>query len=261
MLRQQATQLLRSLLDEQNLRDWKLSLTIDTYKPFLGMCDARNKRIILNAHHIDTHPDVEVINTIRHEVAHALTIGHAHDELWAAKARELGCDDVSPCATYSLNPDAIDAIRSGAQLEVSYEERTVREPKYKITKLVDKCQICGKVAKAKSVKIVKTSGGHKKVITLECNHIEVRDAEAISDFESVTFDGNETCKHEWTMPLDARVKYKTICSICNAKRLYPFQITGAQALEAASGRFALLDEMGLGKTIMPLAYLKFHSKA
>ena len=117
------------------------------------------------------------------------------------------------------------------------------------TKLVEKCIVCGKVAKAKQVQIVNTSGGHKKVITLECNHIEIRDAEATNDYESITFDGNDSCAHEWN---------STVCVKCNAKKLYAYQADGARALEAANGRLAIFDEMGLGKTIQALAYLKFH---
>src|SRR5258708_37428844 len=111
MTRPEATNLTRELLDLHGLHDWKVHLTIDARSVFLGLCSYRDKRIILNAFHIDTHPDVEILNTIRHEVAHALTQGHSHGEVWQAKAKELGCDNVSPCASYGLNAEAIDAIR------------------------------------------------------------------------------------------------------------------------------------------------------
>ena len=90
MTRTDATKLLRQSLDQNGLTDWHLRLTTDLTKPFLGMCMPKDKCIILNAHHIDTHPDAEIENTILHEVAHALTVGHGHDDVWATKARELG---------------------------------------------------------------------------------------------------------------------------------------------------------------------------
>jgi len=252
MLRQQASNFLREQLDLNGLQEWHVRLTTDLSRPFLGMCSYKDKCIILNAHHIDIHPDVEVKNTILHEIAHALMPMHGHDSFWMEKAKALGCDDLSPCSTLSLPPSAIDAIRSGADLEVSFETRTVRDVHYKVTKLQDKCPSCGKIAKEKSFKEVKTSGGYKKVIFLECGHLIVKDVDSQSAFEDITFDGVPTCKHVWN---------KTVCLKCNAKKLFPYQIAGARALERANGKLALLDEMGLGKTLQALAYLKFHPEA
>src|SRR5204862_5403058 len=106
-----------------NLKDWGIRLTTDLTKPFLGLCSYKDKCIILNAHHIDIHPDLDVIDTIRHEIAHALTQGHGHDGVWADKAKELGCLNTQPCSNLSFTPAAIDAIRSGATLEMEIEEQ------------------------------------------------------------------------------------------------------------------------------------------
>ncbi len=261
MNRQIATKHLRDLLDVQGLNDWHIRLTTDITKPFLGLCSYKDRTIILNAFHIDTHPDVEVINTIRHEVAHALTTGHGHDAIWRSKAIELGCDNTNECANYFLSEDAIDAIRSGATLEITYEteiipEQIIRKPIHKISRLQDKCEVCGKVAKVKSRVEVRTSAGMKAVITLECLHVIFRDAESSSAFDLITFDGSPTCQHEWGTGKD-----RTTCAKCGAHKLYDYQITGAQALEKANGRLAIFDEMGLGKTLQSLAYLKFHPEA
>ena len=102
MNRQIATNLARELLTNHGLQDWHVRLTMDMSKPFLGLCSYKDKSIILNAHHLDTHPDAEVLNTIRHEVAHALCPHEQHSDIWAAKARELGCDNTLACANYSL---------------------------------------------------------------------------------------------------------------------------------------------------------------
>lgn len=256
MTRQTATELLRKSLDENSLSDWHIRLTMDVLVPYLGMCSYKDKTVILNAHHIDQHPDEEVRNTILHEAAHALTPGAGHNETWASKARALGCDNTSPCATYALSPDAIDSIRSGATVKIEFTtevipEQIIRTPKHVISRLQDKCEVCGKVAKVRSRQEVKTSAGHKVVITYECNHIVFRDADSTSPFENIRFDGNASCQHQFN---------KTICALCGAKRLFPYQIAGARALERANGRLAIFDEMGLGKTIQALAYLKFHKK-
>jgi superfamily II DNA or RNA helicase len=249
MTRTDATKYLRQRLDEYSLNDWHIRLSTNINATFLGMCSPKDKTIILNAHHIDTHPEIEVIETINHEVAHALTLGHAHDDIWAAKARELGCKNTLPCATYGLSAVAIDAIRSGADVKVDFEEHVIRTPKYNISKLQDKCPTCGKVAKVLTRKEANTSSGRKVVITYECFHVIIKDADSQSPFETITFDGDTNCKHEWN---------KTVCLKCNAKRLYPYQIEGARFLEKANGRAAVFDEMGLGKTIQALAYLKFN---
>jgi hypothetical protein len=251
MERTKASQVLRDLLNEQGLKDWHVRLTMDMTKPFLGMCSHRDKCIILNAFHIDTHPDEEVINTIRHEVAHALTVGHGHDAIWASKARELGCDNTLPCTTYGFDSRAIDAIRSGADLTVEFEEQVIRTPKYTVTRLQDKCPTCGKVAKATKISEVDTDNGRKKITMLECLHIIIENADSVSPFHTITFDGNEKCSHEWN---------KTVCIKCNAKRLFPYQVEGARSIERNNGRFAIFDEMGLGKTIQALAYLKHNKK-
>src|SRR5690349_969704 len=107
MDRQSAIKILRDTLDTNNLKDWHVRLTNDITKPFLGLCSYKDKCIILNAHHIDTHPEPEILNTIRHEVAHALTYGHGHDNIWASQARSLGCDNTLPCSHLSFNPAMI----------------------------------------------------------------------------------------------------------------------------------------------------------
>lgn len=250
----EASKILRSRMDELGLRDWKLKLVTNVEGNFFGMCDSKAKTIILNALHIDSHPRTDVIDTINHECAHALVgPNQGHNSIWQAKAKELGALPVA-CATYGFSPEVIDAIRSGHLVSIGMEEhvKVTRTPKYNIQKFVEKCPTCDKVAKVLSRKEVNTSGGFKAVITYECFHVVIRDADSRSPFENITFDGDSSCKHEWN---------KTVCLKCSAKRLFPYQIEGAKAIEKANGRFAVFDEMGLGKTIQALAYLKYHRDA
>lgn len=248
MERTKATKFLRDTLDKNGLPDWHIRLTTDLTKSFLGLTSYKDKTIILNAHHIDTHPEIEVIDTIYHEVAHALLPSyHAHDEVWQAKAKELGAKPVA-CRNLSFSPQVIDAIRSGADVEVTFESETIQinTPKYKISRLQDKCPTCGKPAK----EIFRKESAGFITITLECFHLIIKESDSKSPFESLIFDLPPfQCNHKWN---------KTICEKCNAKRLYPYQIEGARFLEKSNGRAAIFDQMGLGKTIQALAYLKFN---
>jgi endogenous inhibitor of DNA gyrase (YacG/DUF329 family) len=174
MERHIATRHLRDLLDEHNLKDWSIRLNTNIHGKFLGLCSYKDKCIILSAHHIDTHPDPEIINTIRHEVAHALCPSHGHDSVWAEKAKELGCTSISPCSSLSFNVDIIDAIRSGADVEITFETEVIHRPKYQITRLQDKCPTCGKVAKEKRTLNIPEKDETKpdrRVIFLECGHV------------------------------------------------------------------------------------------
>src|SRR5215831_12499482 len=144
MNRQDATNFLRKTLDNNGLKDWKVRIFTDLNRPYLGLCSHKDKAILLNGHHVDTHPEPEVKDTILHEVAHALvgpSNGQPHGPTWVTKAKELGVNCLSGCGTIGLNLDAIEAIRSGVTLEVEFEEKTIQrqvtveekiyEPRYK----------------------------------------------------------------------------------------------------------------------------------
>jgi hypothetical protein len=264
MTRQEATDYCRSRLTEFNLTDWKIKLvSYESGKQvFLGKCDSKLKIIYLNTFHIDTHPEIEVRDTINHEIAHALTPYHGHDVIWRNKAIELGSSGQA-CVTYILDPRAIDAIRSGDILEVDYvevkrkvlveEEQIVREPKYKVTRYQDKCDVCGKVAKEKSTKEFRSQGILKKLITLECGHVRIINHDSQSPFDLIVSNFWKehvvNCKHEFD---------KNKCTKCDEFRLFPFQVEGARFLEKSNGRAAVFDQQGLGKTVQALAYIKFH---
>jgi SNF2 family DNA or RNA helicase len=262
MDRTQASELLRADLNKYGLNDWKIRITTDPNLSFLGLCMPKDKCIMLNAHHIDIHPYAEVVNTIHHEVAHALTIGHGHDDVWATKAREIGCDNTNPCSHLSLPDHVIDAIRSGHTVEVIVEEKIVeqviRNVTHKVTRLQDKCPECGKVAVEKfAINTVDKEGNDVKLITLECFHIIKKIIPRGTPFDTmVSFDWKpeiKNCKHKWT---------KNQCDVCGQFKLYNFQVTGAQFAEAGLATqkgVGIFDDMGLGKTIQALAILRFHA--
>jgi superfamily II DNA or RNA helicase/predicted SprT family Zn-dependent metalloprotease len=266
MERNKASSILRQELDKHGLNDWKVRLTTDPNVPYLGLCSFKDKAIILNAHHCDIHPDAEIIDTIKHEIAHALVgIGHAHDEVWRSKAKELGCNGL-PCSHLNLPAHIIDAIRSGATVEMSVEEEvvTIRTPTYRVTRLQDLCETCGKVAVEKSSfeMLNQKTGNMEKWITLECFHVFKKVIPKGTPFhELVSNDWKpevKNCKHVWGDNIDTPA---TQCTICNEYKLFQFQIDSAKFNESGLAlQKGVLNahEMGLGKTWIALSVIRFH---
>lgn len=259
MTREQAALKLRQALDQHGLKDWHVRLTATlTGMNTLGLCSHKDKCIILNAHHIDIHPDVEIDDTILHEVAHALVgPNHGHNDVWRNKAKEIGLVNPTPCSSMILSPEVIDAIRSGADIKVDFEEEIIRKPKWEITRLQDKCPYCGKVAISKSESLIKISDDTKpdlKVLKYECGHTVIKNIPKGTPFHTLITNQSDhkNCKHDWI---------KNQCAHCRQFRPFEFQIEGMkfieQALATQSGA-GIFDEMGLGKTIQSLGYLRFH---
>jgi SNF2 family DNA or RNA helicase len=265
MNRQLALKYCREELDNNNLKEWGIRVSSDIQ--FMGLCSHRDMTIFLNAHHIDTHPDPEIIDTIKHEVAHAIAgPGHGHDATWTTIAMGLGVNNLSACSTIGLDPRVIDAIRSGHSVEVEFEEKkierqvtveeTVYQPKYKVTRLQERCSDCGKVAEEIfAIDTVDKEGNQCKLITLKCFHIVKRIIPKATPFEEMISNDwkpeVKNCKHKWN---------KNQCLECGEFKLFNFQVTGARFAEVALsvGKGVLIaDDMGLGKTVQGLSVLRF----
>jgi predicted SprT family Zn-dependent metalloprotease len=86
----EAKDLAIELMREHGLTGWSFALD-HAFRRF-GSCDFRRKRITLSRKLVALSDEAQVRNTILHEIAHALTPGQAHNEIWRAKSLEIGSD-------------------------------------------------------------------------------------------------------------------------------------------------------------------------
>ena len=93
----------KEIFAKNNLSEWKL--TFGNRRVF-GYCSPSQKIICLNQHYAKTGDESHVIETLLHEVAHALTPGQGHNAVWRAVAKRLGCDPKATCADSHLLPPA-----------------------------------------------------------------------------------------------------------------------------------------------------------
>ena len=79
---------------------WKFQL--DTAKRRFGYCSYTRKIISLSQPLTTVNNEVEVLDTILHEIAHALTPKAHHGPIWMAKCIELGCRPVRCYTTVNV---------------------------------------------------------------------------------------------------------------------------------------------------------------
>lgn len=93
MERSRAAALVNELIIEHGLdkyvQGWKFGGFTRAHKT-LGLCDYGKREIRLSGPYVDSNSEVEVRQTILHEVAHMLTPGQNHNNVWLAKARSIG---------------------------------------------------------------------------------------------------------------------------------------------------------------------------
>lgn len=94
-----AKQLAVELMDKHKLLDLGWHFMFDNAKRRLGCCKYRYKLITLSKPIVLVNDERIIINTILHEIAHALVgAGHGHDEVWRRKAIEIGCNGNRCCS-------------------------------------------------------------------------------------------------------------------------------------------------------------------
>jgi predicted SprT family Zn-dependent metalloprotease len=73
------------------IKGWRFEF--DNAKKRFGACHYGTKRITLSKVLVELNSEVEVKDTILHEIAHALVgYRHGHNSIWRQKALEIGCN-------------------------------------------------------------------------------------------------------------------------------------------------------------------------
>ena len=111
------------------LDSWRFSF--NNYKKAFGLCSYTTRTIYISSYFCDSMTDIAIKDTLIHEIAHALTRGHHHDNVWRRKCIELGG---VPERTASVSKSLI--------------EGTILQSKYTLT-----CPCCGyKIPKHREIK-------------------------------------------------------------------------------------------------------------
>jgi len=80
----------KELLEAYGLTDWRVGL--DRSRRRFGRCNYLRKEITLSLALVELNNQAEVLDTILHEIAHAIAGPEAgHREAWKKVARSLGC--------------------------------------------------------------------------------------------------------------------------------------------------------------------------
>lgn len=83
--------LARRLMDEHGLHHWAFCIDVGP-KTRLGECRYSSHEIGLTDWYVEKNEEPCILDTILHEIAHALTPGDAHGPNWKDKCLKIGCD-------------------------------------------------------------------------------------------------------------------------------------------------------------------------
>jgi predicted SprT family Zn-dependent metalloprotease len=87
----EAINLTRRNLSHHGLKNWRIK--IDRQRNRFGACNHKIRHISLSMYLVSLNEERIVLNTILHEIAHAIVgPGHGHDSVWQETAKLIGAD-------------------------------------------------------------------------------------------------------------------------------------------------------------------------
>ena len=188
-------------------------------KNFIAYCDHSSKRLVFSIPHLNARSEAELLDTIKHEVAHALA-GHeaGHGEDWIKACEITGA---KPLLSAPSNPNA------GRALDVV----ETKKEKPVVKAIQNLCPICGETA----IESSRITLNNILWVRLICGHL---------------------VKHEQIKSVDDKIA--TWQNQSGSKTIFPYQVDGIKFIASSNGRCLIADEPGLGKTIQALGALYFY---
>ena len=128
----------RDLMSKHSELDlWRFSF--ENYKKSFGRCNYTTRTISISSYLCDSMTDIAIKDTLIHEIAHALTPGHGHDNVWRRKCAELGG---VPERTASLSKSLIEGAILQSKYTLTCPCCGYKIPKHRAIKHSISCGIC-----------------------------------------------------------------------------------------------------------------------
>jgi hypothetical protein len=202
-------------------KGWRTNFT--KHGQWIAACFFDEKRIVISIPHLNARSEAELIQTVKHEIAHALAgFDAGHGDKWVEEAKKVGIDNPVACIKGFTNVDKGQAI---SPVEVK-EAKPIKALKT----LCPKCQ-------EPFVVTSQAQMGGKIWMKGQCGHLVSK--EQLHDVNDLIAG--------WS-------------NVAGTKTLYPYQVEGIRFIGEASGRALVADEPGLGKTIQALGSLYFYKE-
>jgi predicted SprT family Zn-dependent metalloprotease len=127
---QEVVELAKQLMSEHGLVDWNVELMDN--RRLHGQCRTQEKLIRLNRNDVFRKDRRFVVDTILHEIAHALTPHAGHGKEWRDVAYKIGVRDpgynrYGLCAKLRLDPKPTDYAKKLAQAQARIKQLTTRK--------------------------------------------------------------------------------------------------------------------------------------
>lgn len=146
MTRHETTILANKLLREHCLTQAGWRFEFNNSKRSAGLCNYSKKTIFLSSFLFPYMKDKSVLDTILHEIAHALVgPSHGHDRVWRKKAIEIGCSGDRCYSEDEFTMGSIDKIATQSKYTLKCPNCGTKRPAYRRPKRRKSCGECSQV--------------------------------------------------------------------------------------------------------------------